>query len=29
VRGTGGTVIFIQHDGPPGDPHHRDAIWKK
>jgi nicotinamidase-related amidase len=24
VRETGGTVIFVQHDGPDGDPHHRD-----
>jgi nicotinamidase-related amidase len=24
VRATGGAVIFIQHDGPPGDPHHPD-----
>ena len=22
VRAKGGTVVFIQHDGPPGDPHH-------
>jgi nicotinamidase-related amidase len=22
VRASGGTVIFIQHDGPEGDPHH-------
>lgn len=22
VRDTGGTVIFVQHDGPDGDPHH-------
>jgi len=25
VRATGGAVIFIQHDGPPGDPHHPDS----
>ena len=25
VRTTGGAVIFIQHDGPPGDPHHPGA----
>lgn len=25
VRTDGGAVIFIQHDGPPGDPHHPDA----
>lgn len=24
VRSTGGSVVFIQHDGPPGDPHHPD-----
>jgi nicotinamidase-related amidase len=24
ARATGGTVIFVQHDGPPGDPHHPD-----
>jgi nicotinamidase-related amidase len=24
VRGAGGAVIFVQHDGPPGDPHHPD-----
>ena len=24
VRSTGGRVIFVQHDGPPGDPHHPD-----
>jgi len=24
IRTDGGTVIFIQHDGPPGDPHHPD-----
>lgn len=24
VRAGGGTVIFVQHDGPPGDPHHPD-----
>ena len=29
VRETGGTVVFIQHDGPPGDPHHPDLPgWK-
>jgi nicotinamidase-related amidase len=29
VRGQGGTVVFIQHDGPPGDPHHPDLPgWK-
>ena len=29
VRTTGGAVIFIQHDGPPGDPHHPDLPgWK-
>jgi nicotinamidase-related amidase len=22
VRGAAGVVIFVQHDGPPGDPHH-------
>lgn len=22
VRASGGVVVFIQHDGPPGDPHH-------
>jgi nicotinamidase-related amidase len=22
MRGAGGTVIFVQHDGPEGDPHH-------
>ncbi|CAN5727630.1 cysteine hydrolase family protein [soil metagenome] len=22
VRDSGGVVVFIQHDGPPGDPHH-------
>lgn len=22
VRGAGGAVVFVQHDGPPGDPHH-------
>jgi nicotinamidase-related amidase len=22
VRRSGGSVIYIQHDGPPGDPHH-------
>ena len=25
VRADGGAVIFIQHDGPPGDPHHPDS----
>ncbi|MCW5734856.1 MAG: isochorismatase family protein [Enhydrobacter sp.] len=25
VRAAGGAVVFIQHDGPPGDPHHPDA----
>jgi nicotinamidase-related amidase len=25
VRAGGGSVVFIQHDGPPGDPHHPDA----
>ena len=24
VRADGGAVIFVQHDGPPGDPHHPD-----
>ncbi len=24
VRTAGGAVVFIQHDGPPGDPHHPD-----
>jgi nicotinamidase-related amidase len=24
VRRTNGAVVFIQHDGPPGDPHHPD-----
>ena len=29
VRETGGAVVFIQHDGPPGDPHHPDLPgWK-
>jgi nicotinamidase-related amidase len=29
VRETGGAVIFIQHDGPPDDPHHPDQPgWK-
>ena len=27
VRETGGAVVFIQHDGPPGDPHHPDLPW--
>ena len=22
VRASGGVVIYVQHDGPPGDPHH-------
>ena len=25
VRSTGGVVLFVQHDGPQGDPHHPDA----
>ena len=25
VRAGGGPVIFVQHDGPPGDPHHPEA----
>lgn len=25
VRARGGTVVFVQHDGPPGDPHQPDA----
>ena len=25
MRASGGSVVFIQHDGPPGDPHHPDA----
>ncbi|MBM3646446.1 MAG: cysteine hydrolase [Alphaproteobacteria bacterium] len=25
VREQGGAVVFVQHDGPPGDPHHPDA----
>jgi nicotinamidase-related amidase len=25
VRTAEGSVIFVQHDGPPGDPHHPDA----
>jgi len=25
VRAAGGAVIFVQHDGPEGDPHHPDA----
>lgn len=25
VRAAGGTVVFVQHDGPAGDPHHPDA----
>jgi len=29
VRSTGGAVVFIQHDGPPGNPHHPGlAGWK-
>ena len=24
IRGNGGAVVFIQHDGPPGDPFHPD-----
>ena len=29
VRADGGAVIFVQHDGPPGDPHHPDeAGWR-
>jgi nicotinamidase-related amidase len=29
VRGREGVVVFIQHDGPPGDPHHPDLPgWK-
>ena len=24
VRAAGGTVVYVQHDGPPGDPHHPD-----
>ena len=24
VRKTNGVVVFVQHDGPPGDPHHPD-----
>lgn len=24
VRAVGGTVVFVQHDGPEGDPHHPD-----
>ena len=24
VRSAGGSVIFVQHDGPAGDPHHPD-----
>lgn len=24
VRAAGGTVVFVQHDGPEGDPHHPD-----
>jgi nicotinamidase-related amidase len=29
VRARGGAVVFIQHDGPPGDPHHPDLPgWK-
>lgn len=25
VRQSGGAVVFIQHDGPPGDPYHPDS----
>jgi len=25
VRADGGAVVFVQHDGPPGDPHHPAA----
>lgn len=25
IRPTGGAVVFIQHDGPPGDPYHPDS----
>jgi nicotinamidase-related amidase len=29
VRGRGGAIVFIQHDGPPGDPFHPDQPgWK-
>lgn len=29
IRSKGGRVIFIQHDGPPGDVHHPDALgWR-
>ena len=29
VRSAGGSVIFVQHDGPVGDPHHPDQPgWK-
>jgi nicotinamidase-related amidase len=29
VRGANGRVVFVQHDGPPGDPHHPDlAGWQ-
>lgn len=29
VRASGGAVVFIQHDGPKGDPHHPDLPgWK-
>jgi nicotinamidase-related amidase len=29
VRSAGGTVVFVQHDGPVGDPHHPDLPgWK-
>ena len=29
TRRRGGAVVFIQHDGPPGDPHHPDLPgWK-
>lgn len=29
VRQTGGAVVFIQHDGPPGDPYHPDSPGAK
>jgi nicotinamidase-related amidase len=25
TRESGGLVVFVQHDGPPGDPHHPDS----
>src|SRR6185437_16177101 len=29
VRAANGTVVFVQHDGPLGDPHHPDEPgWK-